>query len=175
MQPAAHLDWVAIKQDYVQNPAESAATLAEKYKVNIYTLRRRLHAEQWTAEREEFAREYAQNLNRSAIVKNAAVVLRDLNDKLLKQNEELRYMLNAKLKTRGADGKIAVRTDVTIPDIAKAVAAFSELYRLDRLALGASTDNLAPANTRESRLAEMSDDELDGELKRVRAMSTMVQ
>ncbi len=129
----------------------------------------RWHSKQdkWGQARAQHAETLAKNLTAAAMGKNVVHALKEINDRQLKQNDELRYMLNAKLKTRDLEGKISVRADVTIPDIAKAVAAFSELYRLDRLALGASTDNVMPATTAD-RLSAMTDDEIEAELERVR-------
>jgi hypothetical protein len=166
MKPAG--DWRAIKTDYVQNPNLTQKDICEKYDLSWDTMRYHAKREKWGEARSQYAQQYAQQLTVASVPKNALPMLREINEKQLKQNEELRYMLNSKLKTRGLDGKISVRPDVTIPDIARAVAAFSELYRLDRLALGASTDNVQPA-TMGDRLRDMTDEELDAELERVRA------
>lgn len=175
MKPSATLDWVSMKADYCQNPHLSYADMSEKYAVSKRTIERRARADEWTDGRRQFADEYARRLSAAAVSHGAVNALRKLNDSQLKQSEELRYMLNARLKTRTPDGKIVPRADVTITDISRAIAGFEALYRLDRLALGASTDNIQPASTRESRLMELSDDELLSELKRVRAESPYVQ
>ncbi|HMH12113.1 MAG TPA: hypothetical protein VK578_03305 [Edaphobacter sp.] len=96
----------------------------------------------------------------------ALPTLPQLNEQHLRQSEELRYILNSRLKTRGLDGKIVVKTDVSIPDIARAVMAFGVLFRHDRLALGADTGSLPEP---QNRFDDMSDEELVEELKRVRA------
>lgn len=175
MPKAANFDWIAMKAEYCQNPHLSKNDLALKHKVNIRTVERRAKADGWGEGRREFGEDYARRLSAAAVSHGAVNALRKLNDSQLKQSEELRYMLNARLKTRTPDGKIVPRADVTITDISRAIAGFEALYRLDRLALGASTDNIQPASTRESRLMELSDDELLSELKRVRAESPYVQ
>lgn len=175
MPKAANFDWIAMKAEYCQNPHLSKNDLALKHKVNIRTVERRAKADGWADGRREFGEDYARRLSAAAVSHGAVNALRKLNDSQLKQSEELRYMLNARLKTRTPDGKIVPRADVTITDISRAIAGFEALYRLDRLALGASTDNIQPASTRESRLMELSDDELLSELKRVRAESPYVQ
>jgi hypothetical protein len=175
MPKAANFDWIAMKAEYCQNPHLSKNDLALKHKVNIRTVERRAKADGWSEGRREFGEDYARRLSAAAVSHGAVNALRKLNDSQLKQSEELRYMLNARLKTRTPDGKIVPRADVTITDISRAIAGFEALYRLDRLALGASTDNIQPASTRESRLMELSDDELLSELKRVRAESPYVQ
>jgi hypothetical protein len=166
MKPVAN--WATIKAEYISDPSVSAEQLATKHGLAVSTVRWHATHEKWMQARAEYAETLVKNLSLAAINKNVVSVLREVNDKQLKQNEELRYMLNSKLKTRGLDGKITVRSDVTIPDIARAVMAFAELYRLDRLALGASTDNVQPASVGD-RLRDMTDEELDAELERVRA------
>lgn len=166
MKPVA--DWPTIKAEYAMNPHLSVKDIAEKYDLSNRTVSYRSSHDKWMEARLEYQEKYVQHLTTASVPKNALPMLREINEKQLKQNEELRYMLNSKLKTRGLDGKISVRVDVTIPDIARAVMAFAELYRLDRLALGASTDNVMPA-TMGDRLRDMTDEELEAELERVRA------
>jgi hypothetical protein len=169
---AKHVDWQAIKMEFAANSTLTVAELARKYGVPPSTVRWRCWHYDWMQERSDYQAKVATRLTQLATSKDAVAMLRDVNDKQLKQNEELRYMLNSRLKTRGADGKITVKSDVSIPDIARAVAAFTELYRCDRLALGASTENLQPAAARD-RFADMSDEELVEELKRVRARNNI--
>ena len=169
---AKHVDWVAMKLEYAANSALTIAELARKHGIPPSTIRWRIWHYDWMQARADYQAKVAQRLTQLATNKDAVALLRDCNDKQMKQNEELRYMLNSRLKTRGADGKITVKSDVSIPDIARAVAAFGELYRLDRLALGASTDNVQPTMPHD-RFADMSDEDLVEELKRVRARNNV--
>ena len=50
--------------------------------------------------------------------------------------------------------------------------AYAELNRLDRLALGASTENVQPASARD-RIDEMSDEQVIAELARLRSQVTI--
>jgi hypothetical protein len=147
-------------------------SLAKKWGVSPHAIRGRSYREKWGAAREEFARQYADRLQQLSIRNDAPALIRSLNTKQLRQSDELRVMLNAKLKTRDAEGKVVVRPDVSIMEIRCAVAAFAELYRMDRLALGASTDNLAPA-TSQSKYDEMTEEQLLEELKQVRSRFTI--
>jgi hypothetical protein len=67
---------------------------------------------------------------------------------------------------RRPDGSIAPNGDTTITEIAKAVSACCELYRCDRLILGA--DDMPHPMPRD-RFADYTDEELQAELQRVRA------
>jgi transposase-like protein len=172
MKPLSQFDWVAIKQDYIEHNHLSQEDIAEKYGCTVDQVRNRAWRDQWARAREDFAQQRSQRLTELSLRKDATVLLRELNDEHLKQSKELRYMLNAKLKTRDEHGNIVVRPTVTVQEIVRAIAGFCELFRMDRLALGASTDNLTPAFP-QNKYDDMSEDELVAELRRVRATSTI--
>ena len=141
--------------------------LAEKYGLKYNTVRRQAADHDWNTARGASAQRYAQELTALAVGKDAVNRIRECDEKQLKRNEEMRYIVDSTLKMRNNEGKIVVRPNLTTSDAAKAVSAFVELYRCDRLALGASTENIQPAPTRD-RFAEMTEAELFAELDRVR-------
>ena len=63
------------------------------------------------------------------------------------------------------DGNLVTRADLTINEVSCAVIALSLLYRIDRLALGADLD-VQPSPR--DRFSEMTDQELEEELARLR-------
>jgi hypothetical protein len=161
-------DWAAIRQDYLQNKEMTQESLAKKWGVSPHAIRGRSYREKWGAAREEYARQYADRLMQQSIRKDAPEMIRALNTKQLAESDELRVMLNMKLKMRDGQGKIVVRPDVSLAEIRLACAAFAELFRTDRLALGASTDIHTPGVVSKDRYSEMSEEELLEELKQVR-------
>jgi hypothetical protein len=164
----AKADWVKVKAEYVQDPTVTQDVLAKKFGVTVSALAWHARREKWIAAREEYSRQTASQLTALALKSNVVALLKDANDKQLKLNEELRFIIHSKLKRRDErTGKIVVREDVSLTEVVRAVAAFSELYRLDRLALGASTENIQPAVARD-RFAEFTDEQLDAELERMR-------
>ncbi len=158
--------WLKIKLDYVQG-TDTLEAVAARHNVKLQTAYWHSSREKWAEERLDYQQKLTKSLNALAANKSAASLLKELNDKQLKLNEELRFILHSRLKEREPSGKIVPRKDLTIPDITRAVAAFSELYRLDRIALGVASDNQPPSQQRD-RFSEMTDDELLGELERVR-------
>ena len=168
-----NVDWNEVRDDYLQDAHSTAKSLAEKYKVNVLSIRARMRRENWGDDRIKYQARRRTKLQDAALEKSAPLLLKECNEKQLKWNEEMRWIINSKLKQRDADGKIVVRQDITINDAYRATLTMIELYRCDRLALGASTDNIQPAMPRD-RFAEMSDDELQSELGRLRQIP-MVQ
>jgi hypothetical protein len=142
--------------------------MSKRHNIPEGTLRWHAHKEQWMVARTNFQAKVEDKLVAAAASKDVVAKLRDINTAQMRWNEEMRYAINSLLKVRTEDGKIVLRSDVDLADIQRAIAGMSELYRLDRLALGASTDNVAPATTRD-RIDEMSDDEVMAELHRMRA------
>jgi transposase-like protein len=165
-------DWAAIRQDYLQNKEMTQESLAKKWGVSPHAIRGRSYREKWGRAREEFARQYAERLQQLCLRKDAPEMIRALNTKHLQQCDELRYMLNVLLKIRDKDGKMVLRPGVTIDQVARAVTAFAEVYRMERLALGASTDNVMTA-VAPNRYDEMSEEELIEELRQVRQRVTI--
>jgi hypothetical protein len=167
MKAATQPDWAAIRLDYIKNQEMTQESLAEKWGVTPDQVRGRAYREKWAQAREDYSAQYAERLTQLSIRNDAPVMLKALNEKVLKQSEELRVMLNMKLKMRDAQGKIVVRPDVSIIELRCACAAFAELFRMDRLALGASTDNVAVAST-QSSYDNMTEEQLVEELRQVR-------
>jgi hypothetical protein len=165
--PPPVADWEKLKTEYIQNPRMTQKDIAAKYGLSYDTVRKQASDHDWNSARAASAQRYAQQLTAMAVGKGAVDRIREVDEKQLKLNEEMRYIITSKMKQRDGQGKIVVKPNLTISDACKAVAAFSELYRLDRLALGASTDNVQPAPVRD-RFAEMSEEELFAELDRVR-------
>jgi hypothetical protein len=165
-------DWVMVQQWYIEHPEATQEDTAKQFGVTYDQVRGRALRGKWAQARGAFAQQRSQRLTEAALRKDAAQLIRELNDEHLKQSKELRYMLNAKLKTRDEQGNIVVRPTVTVQEIVRAIAGFCELFRMDRLALGASTDNLTPAFP-QNKYDDMSEDDLIAELRRVRASSTI--
>lgn len=159
-------EWHKVMLDFVQG-TDSLEALAARHGLKYGTVRWHSMREKWYEQRLEHQAKLTQRLNSLAVNKTAMTILRELNEKQIKLNEELRFILNSRLKERDPSGKVVPRKDLTIPDITRAVAAFSELYRLDRIALGVASDNQPPSQQRD-RFTDMSDDELMSELERVR-------
>ena len=165
--PAPLADWNALKTEYIQNPRMTQKQLGEKYGLRYDTVRQQAMKGQWNTARQASAQRYAQEITAMAVGADAVNRIKQCDEKQLKLNEEMRWIITSKLKMRDGEGNVIVRPTLTISDAAKAVSAFVELYRCDRLALGASTENLQPAPTRD-RFAEMTEAELFAELDRVR-------
>jgi hypothetical protein len=165
--PAPLADWEKLKIEYIQHPRMTQKQLAEKYGLRYDTVRQQAMKGQWNTARSASAQRYAQELTAMAVGTDAVARIRECDEKQLKRNEEMRYIVDSTLKMRDAQGKIVIRPNLTTTDAARAVSAFVELYRCDRLALGASTENVQPAPTRD-RFAEMTEAELFAELERVR-------
>ena len=166
-------DWNEIRDDYIQNANATHNSIAAKYKLKLTTVRARAARDKWGPDRIQFQERRHRKLQDAALEKSAPLLLKECNEKQLKWNEEMRWIINSRLKVRDAQGNVVVREDVTINDAYRATLTMIELYRCDRLALGASTDNIQPAMPRD-RFAEMSDDELQAELGRLRQIP-MVQ
>ena len=173
--PRNRVDWQAIRLDYIGNSAATYLSLAERYGVPERTLRWHAKREHWREERDRHCRKVADKLT-AETARAAEVTIQELNDAHLKRSGQMRALLEHKLVARGPDGRVVPRESLSIADIAKAVVAFGELYRLDRIALGAHADSGRPSwhSSQYDRLRDMSDAELEEELKRVRGMSTMV-
>ena len=153
--------------EYMQNPRMTQKDIAEKHGLSYDTVRKQAATHDWNSARSASAQRYAQQVTAMAVGRDAATRVYQADEKQLKLNEEMRYIIMSKLKMRDAQNNVIVRPTLTVADTARAVTALVELYRCDRLALGASTENLQPAPMRD-RFAEMSEEELFAELARVR-------
>jgi hypothetical protein len=163
----AKRDWAAIQRRYITDQTTSFTSLAAEHSVSRQAIAWHAARESWSAERCRFLAEVGERLVRDGAL-SAAEQLRRRNEKQLKANEQLRWLINHRLMYRRPDGSVAINGDTTILEVCRAVTAHCELYRLDRLVLGASTENVQPAPIHD-RLAEMSEEELQTELKRIRA------
>jgi hypothetical protein len=172
MQYRVNVDWHEVRDNYISDLHSTHRSLAAKYKLKYNTVCDRSRREHWGQERIQYQARRRAKLQEAALEKSAPLLLKEVNEKQLKWNEEMRWIINSKLKQRDAEGKIVVRSDITINDAYRATLTMIELYRCDRLALGASTDNIQPALPRD-RFAEMSDDELQAELGRLRQIPMM--
>jgi hypothetical protein len=161
----AQVEWEKVKLEYCKNSTVTAQQLADQFGVSVYSVRHKIERERWAAARESYSAQYAERLRSLSIRNDAPQMLQAINDKQLKQCEELRVILNMKLKMQDASGKIVPRPDVNIIEVRCAVAAFAEIYRMERLALGASTDNVAVASTSANAYDNMTEEELLAELK----------
>jgi hypothetical protein len=168
MGKASQTDWAKIKLEYCKNSIVTAQQLADQFGVSVFAVRHKIEREKWAAARESYAAQYENRLRNLAIRNDAPQMLQAINDKQLKQCEELRVILNMKLKMQDGSGKVVPRPDVNIIEVRCAVAAFAEIYRMERLALGASTDNVAVASTSANAYDNMSEEELLAELREVR-------
>jgi hypothetical protein len=157
MKNGSHPDWQAIKLDYIQNQEMTQESLAKKWKVTTDQVRGRAFREKWARARENYAAAYSERLVQLSIRSDAPKMLAALNDQVLKDSERVRVILRLKLDDEG----------ITVVELRCVAAAFAELYRMDRLALGASTDNVAVASNA-SRYDSMSEEELLKELQQVR-------
>lgn len=158
------VDWSAIGREYATLPISTYKSLSEKHQVSMRTLRWHSRREGWRMERAR----HCQNVGEKLTTKTAsrsATTLGEINEAHLRRSDELRAMLDHRLKARGPDGKVTIRPDVSIRDICRAVMGYGLLYRGDRLALGVVDSEMPqPRN----RLLEMTDEEIDAELQRVR-------
>jgi len=162
----AKIDWLKIKLDYVQG-SDTLEQIAAKYGRKYDTVAGHSCREKWVEERNAYHNQLTRNLNLLAANKSASNLLHELNEKQLKLSDELRFILHSRLKERDETGKIVPRKNLTVTEVTRAVFAFSELYRVDRIALGVASDNLTPVEQRD-RFSEMSETELLSELERVR-------
>lgn len=165
MPRAAQDDWLKIKLDYVQG-TDTLEVVAERHGKKFGTVRWHAHRERWQQERQTYQVKLTQSLNTLAANKSAADMLRELDIKQLKRNEEMRFIIDSRLKERDASGKVVPRKDLAMIEVTRAVTALGELYHLDKEALGVKNDAL-PAERRD-RFSEMSESELYAELERVR-------
>ena len=161
-----------MKLEYAHDSSMTFKSMSLKYNVPESTVRWHGTKYQWNEARHEFSTKVEKKLIDSAASKDAVTILRDINKKQLQWNEEMRYAINALLKTRNTDGNVVLRADVQLHDVSRAIAGMAELYRLDRLALGASTENVQPATTRD-RIDEMTDEQVLAELSRLRGSATV--
>jgi hypothetical protein len=158
MKNGAHPDWQAIKLDYIQNQEMTQESLAKKWRVTTDQVRGRAFREKWARARENYAAAYSERLQQLAIRSDAPKMLMALNTQVLKDSERVRVFLRIRLDEGG----------LSPVELRCVAAAFAELYRMDRLALGASTDNVAVASTQASQYDNMSEEELLKELRQVR-------
>jgi hypothetical protein len=168
MASVSQVRWEEIRQDYLRDTTLTQSALAEKWGVSYHQVKNKAHREDWARARENYAAQYAERLQQLTIRNDAPKLLQAINDKQLKQCEELRVILNMKLKMQDVSGKVVPRPDINIIEVRCAVAAFAEIYRMERLALGASTDNVAVASTSANAYDNMSEEELLAELREVR-------
>ena len=162
-----------MKMEYAHNAACTTKEIGSKYNIPESTVRWHAFKEKWNEERAVFQAKVSAKIVESAASKDAVTILRDINKKQLQWNEEMRYAINALLKTRNTEGAVVLRADVQLHDVSRAIAGMAELYRLDRLALGASTENVQPATTRD-RIDDMTDEQVIAELARLRNGSDAV-
>jgi hypothetical protein len=166
------IDWVSMKMEYAHDATVTFHGLAKKYNIPCGTVRWHGCRDGWANARWQFQQKVEDKLTEAATSKDVVAKLREINDKQMRWNEEMRHVINSLLKCRNDEGVVVLREDINLNDVSRAIASMAELYRLDRLALGASTDNVQPAITRD-RIDEMSDDEVMEELQRVRARVTI--
>jgi hypothetical protein len=162
---AKRTDWATLKATFIQQPTTTCAALAAEHGISRQAVQWHCRREDWVTERCHFLAEVEARLVR-VCADSAAEQLRRRNEEQLRQNEELREILDDRLMYRRPSGVKVAKTDVSIAEVVRAIAAFGELYRCDRLVLGA--DNIQPAVMRD-RFAEMTSEELEEELRRVRA------
>ena len=163
-----NLDWAAMKIEYAHDAKLTISLVAKKYNIPESTVRWHSTKYQWNAARQDFQSKVEGKLIDAVASKDAVAKLKDINTKQLAWNAEMRFVINSLLKARNDEGAVVLRDDVTIADAQRAILSMAELYRLDRLALGASTDNVSAATTR-NRIDDMSDEEVLAELERVRS------
>jgi hypothetical protein len=159
------VDWPALRQEYIGDPASTYRSLASKHRISFKTISWHGRKERWRMERANYSDRVGEKLVTKTVSRSVETIA-GINQRHLQRSAELRAMLNDRLKTRTPDGKVIPRPGLSIRDLARAIVGFGLLYRLDRIALGVVDSEMPqPRN----RLLEMSDDELLEELKQVRA------
>jgi hypothetical protein len=137
-------------------------SLAAKYDVSLHAVQWHAQREAWGDERRVFWRKVSGKLVEKYAIR-AVDLLMERNDEQLRLNDRLRYAMNSRLFAK--EGLATqLRPKVSIVDVMRAISGFGEVYRFDRLVLGA--DNM-PAPTQRDRFDEMSEAELMAELDRV--------
>jgi hypothetical protein len=160
----ARINWQIAMDDFVQNPVATYESVAAKHRVSVRTLERHAQKEGWRTARQAFAWEVREKCVQNRVL-SAAQSLNERSEKQLKTNESLRSILNYRLMIRRPNGEIVVNGDVTVSEVCKAVTAHCELYRCDRLALGA---DVLPATPPPDRFSGWTEEELNAELERIR-------
>jgi hypothetical protein len=165
MAQRTRVNWQDAMDDYERDATQTYDSIAAKHKASPRTLEWHAQKRRWREARAEYAYKVrTESVARCAA--DAATLLRERNELQLKQNDELREVLTHLVMARRPDGSIAVNGDLTLAEICKASDGLCALYRCDRLILGA--DDQPPAMPRD-RFAEMSEEELEAELKRLKA------
>jgi hypothetical protein len=159
------VDWQKLRQEYIANPTTTYKLLSTKYVVPLRSVAWHGQREKWPLGRANYCIRVDTKLLLDSAIQAASTVA-ELNDQHLRRSAELRELLDSRLGTRNGAGELVPREELTIAEIAKAVLAYGWLYRMDRLALGA---DVAQPPTPRDRFAEMSDEELMEELRKVRA------
>ena len=163
------VDWQAIRLEYISDRGGTYRSLAAKYDVPERTLRWHAMKESWRDERVLHRHKIADNLAVST-ANSVLLTVQQLNEHWLQLSNQMRALLEHKLYVRTQDtGEAVPRDSLSVQQIGHAIAAFGELYKFDRLALGADLAHSAGLCSRCERLEKMSDRELLEQLEKSRA------
>lgn len=165
------VDWQPLRLEYISYRGSTYRSLSAKYGVPERTVRWHATKEKWRDERQLQRLKVADNL--AASTANAVVLtVGQLNDRWLERSERMQALLEHKLYVCQPDtGNPVPRDTLTVQQIAHAISAFGDLFKLDRLALGVDLEH-GGLSKRDDRLRNMSDEELMLELQKLRAQIT---
>lgn len=140
----AGLDWAAIRQEYVSSDVALKA-LADKYKINQSSIRRRAALDKWQDARTKFQAAIAKKTD-AAQIETRVQKLRAWNDQDLKIAAALRAQTARSLNriAREQQGNDTIETSLL--DIGRMAQIVESAQRIARLALGATTDNQGNIN-----------------------------
>jgi phage tail tape-measure protein len=155
------VNWTELKAEYVSDPMATYHGIAAKYGVSASSVQWHSQHEGWFDARREHASKVVEKLSeRNADA--AADALAVIHRQHLTNTRELREMIAYKLKTRDSNGKVVVRSDVSIVDLARVASAYNQLLESDRIALGA---DVLPETHSRAPETELSDTELFAKLQ----------
>jgi hypothetical protein len=155
------VNWTEVKADYVSNPTATYNSIGTKYRISPRTVQWHSQREGWFETRREHSQRVGEKLAEKS-AESAAETLAAIHKQHISATKELREMIAHKLKVRGPDGKVVLRSDVSVGDLARVAAAYNQMLESDRIALGA---DVLPENSARQPEAEMSDMELFAKLQ----------
>lgn len=136
--PAIHgVDWGAIRLEYI-NSLITADELAQRHGVKPATLRQRAARGDWNADRHALSKAVT-TVTQEAVLISRKTELAKFNEDDLKMAKALRGLV-VRAITRASSGK---NMSLSPSEIRSLAGTVSEAQRIGRLALGASTENMA--------------------------------
>jgi len=158
------VDWEALKREYAADATATTVSIAKKYSIPRTTVEWHVRRHHWRDERRRYS---AKVVEKS--VRTNAEKLRECNEQHIKESRQLRILLFKTIVALDQNGTADLKPKTYASDVAAATRAIVELYKSERLALGASTESVDSTAKVTSKFDGMTLDEMKAKAK---ALST---